>query len=107
MCAFAPRQKGSLTCAADISTVRVVRALCSHVQRHPTGTFHIQVELASCTIHCACVTHGDSDTDSVATILAGDVEHEDPAEEDEVRSVGGGGRGRMCFLGGSCSGGGI
>ena len=35
------------------------------------------------------LTHGDSDTDSVATILAGDVEHEDPAEEDEVRSVGG------------------
>ena len=35
------------------------------------------------------LTHGDSDTDSVATIPAGDVEHEDPAEEDEVRSVGG------------------
>ena len=32
------------------------------------------------------LTHGDSDTDNVATILAGDVEHEDPAEEDEVRS---------------------
>ena len=35
------------------------------------------------------LTHGDSDTDSIATIVAGDVEHEDPAEEDEVRSVGG------------------
>ena len=35
------------------------------------------------------MTHGDSDTDSIATILAVDVEHEDPAEQDEVRSVGG------------------
>ena len=34
------------------------------------------------------LTHGDSDTERVATIRAGDVEHEDPAEEDEVRSVG-------------------
>ena len=34
------------------------------------------------------LTHGDVDTGSVATILAGDVEHEDPAEEDEERSVG-------------------
>ena len=35
------------------------------------------------------LTHGDSDTDSLATIDAGDVEHDDPAEEHEVRSVGG------------------
>ena len=34
------------------------------------------------------LTHGDSDTDSVAAIVAGEVEHEDHAEEDEVRSVG-------------------
>ena len=34
------------------------------------------------------LTHGDTDTDSVATILVGDVEHEDPAEENEVGSVG-------------------
>ena len=70
--------------------------VCCIFLQTPTGLSHCDAEPVGPTVPDNVVdalqyelTHGDSDTDSVATIPAGDVVHDDPAEEDEVRSVGG------------------